>query len=349
MRILKTVLLVIFTFTIFTSSACLNEFGINADGHKSHEFSSIKSYPFQIKFDKAAISQSLHIAKAQLKKEYNYKTHSNIAVYLLKLGKFTEGLAILIDLNKQQPDNYAICANLGTAYELNGALDSALFYIQKGIQLNSNSHYGSEWIHVKILETKIKLKQDPRWLEQHTIIDVHPDSLRKKSARAYKNQILNQLVIQLRERIPFTPLPDEIIGHLFLELGDIYTTISIEDAYIAYHIAHLFSDETSIDSKIKNMEVLMETYKVKKPDLKKNLAPYLEKKIILQTKTEVKADSLKKEKDENIQPEKIILFKPVKIEDEKKDNNLTYLLWGLLPVIIALIYIAYRNKKYRKQ
>tara|TARA_B110000046_G_C13024495_1_gene413104 strand:+ start:2444 stop:2677 length:234 start_codon:yes stop_codon:yes gene_type:complete len=54
---------------------------------------------------------------------------SDYAVYLMKAGRVDESLAILKELNKNLPQEYQIAANLGTAYELNGELDSALFYI----------------------------------------------------------------------------------------------------------------------------------------------------------------------------------------------------------------------------
>jgi len=30
-------------------------------------------------------------------------------------------------------------------------------------------------------------------------------------------------------------------------------------------------------------------------------------------------------------------------------NTLDYLLWGLLPVILALVYIVLKNRKFKKQ
>ena len=69
---------------------------------------------------------------------------SDYAVYLMKAGRVDESLAILKELNKNLPQEYQIAANLDTAYELNGELDSALFYIKRGIEINPDAHAGSE-------------------------------------------------------------------------------------------------------------------------------------------------------------------------------------------------------------
>lgn len=53
----------------------------------------------------------------------------------MKLGKADVALEILKELNYHYPNEYKIVANLGTAYELNAELDSALKYIKKGIKL----------------------------------------------------------------------------------------------------------------------------------------------------------------------------------------------------------------------
>ncbi len=59
----------------------------------------------------------------------------------------------------QHPNDYSIIANLGTAYELTGNDEKALELIRKAVAINPNSHYNSEWIHVRILEEKVGKKQ----------------------------------------------------------------------------------------------------------------------------------------------------------------------------------------------
>jgi len=52
--------------------------------------------------------------------------------------------------------------DLGTAYELAGKNEPALRWIREGLRRNPNSHKGTEWLHVKILEAKIEQeKQRP--------------------------------------------------------------------------------------------------------------------------------------------------------------------------------------------
>ena len=182
---------------------------------------------------------------------------SDYAVYLMKAGRVDESLAILKELNKSLPQEYQIAANLGTAYELNGELDSALFYIKRGIEINPDAHAGSEWIHIQVLETKMKQIKNPDFLDFTSVLELSLEQKKDSATRA-------QLEIQIRERFPFSPGPDQIMASLMIDLADCYTnSLSIEHAKAFYNIAELYcgADSTLTTPKIYEMIELRKKYK----------------------------------------------------------------------------------------
>lgn len=117
----------------------------------------------------------------ELKKDLG-RAKSDYAAQLLRLDEINTALPILEQLYAEYPQEYNIVANLGTAYELAGQDSKALYLLHKGVFINPNSHRGSEWIHLKILEAKIGLKANPLWLQQNPILgfDFGKDTLPKK-------------------------------------------------------------------------------------------------------------------------------------------------------------------------
>ena len=62
---------------------------------------------------------------------------------------------MFLALERRYPGHHETAANLGTALELAGHDAPALQWIRIGIRRNADEHYGSEWLHVRILEAKI--------------------------------------------------------------------------------------------------------------------------------------------------------------------------------------------------
>ncbi len=150
------------------------------------------------------------------------------------------------------------------AYEVNGNIEKALEYIKKGMKLNPDSHNGSEWVHVKILETKLKLRDDENYLSNNTVLNLskydHLEPL-----------IRDQINIQVRERFPFSPKPNQIMASLLIDLGDCYSqTSSIEFAKTLYTIAREYHGAKAemVEAKIKEMVRLRTKYDKIEPDPK---------------------------------------------------------------------------------
>jgi tetratricopeptide (TPR) repeat protein len=100
----------------------------------------------------------------------DYRDRNDYAAVLISLGELPEAIEILTAIEAERPDDYVSAVNLGTAYELQGDLPKALAWIKLGMERNSDAHYGTEWLHVKILETELNLAEDPAWLQTHSVL-----------------------------------------------------------------------------------------------------------------------------------------------------------------------------------
>lgn len=242
--------------------ACYNETHVNKNGKRT-----IRSEPMALFYNEPDKEEATkYLANYELSKitSYDTDTQSDIAVNLSYLGRYAEALEILVRLQKANPDNYNVTANLGTTYELLGKNELALQFIKKGIQLNPDSHNGSEWVHVKILEAKLKMANQPGWIYKNRILGTGVTFVSKESESL--NTKVWDVEYQLQERIPFTPFPDALLANIFDELGDLYATQqSVELAFVAYDFA-LRNDSADHYGVKAKMEAL-------KPILKKNKIP----------------------------------------------------------------------------
>lgn len=229
-------------FTCFISNAfsCGNEYGHTLDGRRIFTQYFFLSNRME-KFDYEEINKRLELLNNKIKNGTDdFKTWSDIAANLMKLGKVDSSIKILKPLVVKHPKEYNLLANLGTSYELIGQLDSALKYISKGLEINPNSHYGSEWIHVKILEAKIKSKNKPRWFVDNEIVSLEylinkVDTTNLNTLNRALMKINNDFFFQIRTRAPFTPAPDKVIANLLNTLGDFNKKIgTYENALLSY-------------------------------------------------------------------------------------------------------------------
>jgi tetratricopeptide (TPR) repeat protein len=136
-----------------------------------------------VSYHSSMLEQSVHrfssqtklddILKADKRESYSKedKKEHNAVVSLLK-GDYNLAIEQLLEIEKLHPNQYSIASNLGTAYELNGENEKALAWITKGIKRDVNSHYGTEWLHQYILELKIKLAENPNFLQTSRAIPI---------------------------------------------------------------------------------------------------------------------------------------------------------------------------------
>jgi hypothetical protein len=166
---------------------------------------------------------------------------NDLAVAWILTGRVPDGIALLRDLEKRQPGNAIVAANLGTALELTGAHEEALQWIRESVRRDPREHEGTEWVHVKILEARIALKSDPNWLRKNSVVGWREGQrfpLDERSRPRTAKDIRRAIDYQLRERTQFVTAPDEIIGDLYLTVGDIAESVpgAISDSWERDHV-----------------------------------------------------------------------------------------------------------------
>lgn len=136
---------------------------------------------------------------------------ANYTAALVYSGRAKDAIPVLLEFEALRPGQYATATNLGTAYELTGDLPRALEWITEGVRRNPRSHQGSEWVHVAILQTRLKLRDDSGWLAAHSVLD-------GAEARP-ANVTVDAIEAQLNERLRFVRPTDPVVADLFYEAG----------------------------------------------------------------------------------------------------------------------------------
>jgi tetratricopeptide (TPR) repeat protein len=152
-------------------------------------------------------------------KDLDYLSDKGLLLILLK--QYNDAIALYLKIEELEPNRYSTASNIGTAYELIGQNEHALHWIKKAIDIDPSSHYNSEWIHVKILEAKIK---GEKFINSAFLLntDFGNDSIPVSSlARADLSDLSEALYFQLNERVSFVKPTDKIAAQLLFDLGNI--------------------------------------------------------------------------------------------------------------------------------
>lgn len=136
-------------------------------------------------------------------------------------GNAVRAIDTLLAIEAAHPGLYATASTLGTAYELAGDNHNALQWIQTGIQRNPESHGGSEWIHVQVLQAKIAMETEPAYLATHPIVP-YPDPpaqdmgelLQRNQQDKPSEEVMDALHFQLSERMLFVKPEDPVVADL---------------------------------------------------------------------------------------------------------------------------------------
>ncbi len=175
------------------------------------------------------------------------RERSDYGGVLVFLGQFQKAREVLEAAELAEPGDYAVASNLGTAYELLGENAKALEWIRKGIERKADSHRSTEWVHVKILEAKIALASDPKWLETHSVLgldygrDARPVRVGEAPAAKEKYTVLHGLSYQLRERLKFVKAPDALVGDLLFNLANETAILgAAQQALGIYELAEIY-------------------------------------------------------------------------------------------------------------
>lgn len=152
-------------------------------------------------------------------KDIDYLSDKGYVLTIQK--KYNEALKIYLEIEKKEPNRYSTASNIGTIYELIGENQKAYNWIKKAIQINSKSHNESEWLHLKILEAKLK---GDSYINSNFLINTNfgSDTIPKTQLNKKDLEKLSKaLYYQLNERITFIKPKNKIIANLLFDLGNI--------------------------------------------------------------------------------------------------------------------------------
>ncbi len=202
------------------------------------------------------------IVNLAMTKNVDFKLLSDFGWKLAKDGNYKLAETLLSYLVKKHPKEYNINANLGTVFELLVKNELALFYIGKSIEIDPNSHYGSEWLHVNILKEKLGLTNDT-WMHYSLIDYKKPSTEEYSSASIYpvdtfyrspvnhtiwgkyhRDTLMKHIAYQLHERMFFIAKNDAQIAFLLkvfmfgmIQRGDYRYVTDVAKLAISYEVS----------------------------------------------------------------------------------------------------------------
>jgi len=190
-------------------------------------------------------------------KDIDYLSDKGLLLILLK--KYESAIKLYLNIEKIKPDRYSTASNIGTAYELIGENKKALRWIKKSVELDSESHNNSEWIHVKILEAKIKGEQfytTNFLLNTDFGLDILPNT---QMPYEQLQDLSNSLYYQLNERVSFVKPEDKIVAQLLFDIGNIaFLLRNNYDALADYKQAKIYGYEGElIEKRIEQTKLLI--------------------------------------------------------------------------------------------
>jgi tetratricopeptide (TPR) repeat protein len=251
------------------AEACLWISGTSHDGQRIRLAGSspVKRLKLSLETSAAAYADARKLASLGSTAE---DKRNNMAVDLIFRGEPRKAIKDLEELEAERPGNYITAANLGTAYELAGDNQQALRWITEAIRRNADSHDGTEWLHVCILETKIKLATDPQYFQTHSVLDLDHSEMTSADAevqaggaRRSVREIMKALDYQLTERLRFVKTNDPPVASLLYDYAMIEArTHTLESAVqLLKMAARLGYPATRIEPLIREYErtILMAT------------------------------------------------------------------------------------------
>lgn len=149
------------------------------------------------------------------------------AISLVFAGRYEEAIRQLQKAEAVQPGNYSVAANLGTTFELNGQNQSALRWINEALRRSPDSHGRTEWVHVLILEAKVRAETASAAGSGFRPLISLPDEFTEdtlvpiRGATYPVTEIKRSIHFQLRERMKFVKPRDPYVADLLFTLSRI--------------------------------------------------------------------------------------------------------------------------------
>ena len=186
------------------------------------------------------------------------KSTEHIAVSKILEKKYQDAIKFLLKTEEKEPYVYSTASNLAVAYELSGDFKSAIYWMKEALKRNPNSHYNTEWLHLYILKSELKIKKGelslknnllitlPKKYNDNTLIDIDGQKHSVKDIR-------KALIYQLKERTIFVKPKDEIVANLFYTLAEIEANTRVVNEAIEmlkFSKLYGFNNSKLIDDKI---------------------------------------------------------------------------------------------------
>lgn len=216
-------------------------------------------YPRFNPHDTVLLRKQLVFADSIYKRSGSIDDYSDFGAMLVYNGRYTEAKQVFLQIEKKRPGLYQTAANLGTAYELLGQNDSALIWIAKAIRINPQSHVGSEWIHVKILEAKVRAEGGAlRATGSILSLDFGDNATPENRTGADIVMLREHLYHQLVERMSFVQPKDPIVAQLLFDLGNASAmTLDVKSGLEIFKLARAYGYSSALlDKRQAHLELL---------------------------------------------------------------------------------------------
>ncbi len=206
-------------------------------------------YPFS-EDEKQQFTKSVDNLEKLYQDTKNLDYLSDKGLVLMYLGRYKEAKDIFLQIEKIEPNRYSTASNLGTTYELLGDNKNALKWIKKAVAINPKSHDNSEWIHVNILQAKIK---GEKFYSTEFILKTDFGNKTFPTSELSKRELKKlheQLLYQLSERAHFIKPKNKIMAELIYALAN--TAFVLEEysgATYNYRLAHDYGYDSKIFDK----------------------------------------------------------------------------------------------------
>lgn len=203
----------------------------------------------------------LRALEAEQDTNASFSRRNDIAVIYMRLSDPGTARDMLLEIESLDPGKYSVAANLGTAYELLGNLDSALYWLKKAVSIDPNAHNGSEWIHIMILRYRIAKEKNPQYLSGSSalMLDFGNTDLPANPYGLKVKKIQNELGYQLEERLSFIGPPDTLMGMLLFDFANLVAlSDKPADALWYYQAARDFGFESELqDARAERIEEIL--------------------------------------------------------------------------------------------
>ena len=224
MKMYKKIALSLISICIFNySHACLNTY----DEWSPIDASMTEDFNNEAERDRY-YKETLRIFLNNHPKPRTIEEQNDYAVQLIYNKEYQQAIDLLLAIEKRHPNLANTAVNLGTAYELLGQLDQAEVWIKKGIRLDPDVHFGSEWIHLNIIKAK-QQNADKKWFMEKSLLGI--DFGTGYFPVLAKNNVLpenfsiaelsSQAHLQLTERKKFIFGNDPTLARLAYELANV--------------------------------------------------------------------------------------------------------------------------------